>query len=102
MANGSDGSIVIDTELDTSGFDAGSRQMLAAAGRLTQQVTAQGRTLQQNLSAIMRSASSLGNALGRISDSANAGFANERQIDKFATSIDHAKEKLAEIEAQMV
>lgn len=101
MSNGADGSIVIDTELDSSGFTAGSRQMLAAAGRLTQQITSQGRTMEQNLAAVMRSATSLGSALGRISNASNAGLTSESQVERFSVQLDTAREKLAEIEAEM-
>lgn len=32
MASGSDGSIIIDTELDTTGFEAGSKRLERATG----------------------------------------------------------------------
>lgn len=101
MANGADGSIIIDTELDSSGFQAGSRQMLSAAARLTQSITSQGKSLQQNLAAVMRSAAGLGNMLGRMSDKSSMGFTSETQVDRFALDLDKAQEKVADLEAAM-
>ena len=88
MPSGSDGSINLDTALDTSGFDAGSEQMLRAAQRLTSKITSQGSTLQQNLKSIMRAAASLGNSLAGLGRSAKLGFSNGRMINRFSLSVD--------------
>lgn len=55
MANGSDGSIIIDTELDVSGFEAGSKRLERAAGGVKRMLEAIGTNIQKGLSAAMPS-----------------------------------------------
>ncbi|MDY4221727.1 MAG: hypothetical protein SOX71_04410 [Candidatus Faecousia sp.] len=55
MASGSDGSIIIDTELDTTGFLAGSKKLERAAGGVKRMLEAIGTNIQKGLSAAMPS-----------------------------------------------
>lgn len=55
MANGSDGSIIIDTELDSTGFLAGSKKLERAAGGVKRMLEAIGTNIQKGLSAAMPS-----------------------------------------------
>ena len=55
MANRADGSIVIDTKLDSSGFSKGSKEMQGAISSLQQQVDALGRRMDSTFSAMQRS-----------------------------------------------
>ena len=55
MANGSDGSIIIDTELDSTGFLAGSKRLERAAGGVKRMLEAIGANVQKGLSAAMPS-----------------------------------------------
>lgn len=55
MANGSDGSIIIDTELDSTGFLAGSKKLERAAGGVKRMLEAIGANVQKGLSAAMPS-----------------------------------------------
>lgn len=55
MANGSDGSIVIDTALDTAGFEAGSKRLKRALGGAKRMIEAIGANAQKGLSAAMPS-----------------------------------------------
>ena len=55
MANGSDGSIIIDTELDTTGFEAGSKRLERATGGVKRMLEAIGTNIQKGLSAAMPS-----------------------------------------------
>lgn len=54
--NGSDGSITIDTGLDTKGFDRGSKELLDAIHSLTQEINRLGQTLQTTFSGYGRAA----------------------------------------------
>ena len=53
MANNSDGSIVIDTELDNSGFEKGSDRMLSAINRLLSKVDSWGGEVKQSFSGML-------------------------------------------------
>lgn len=55
MASGSDGSIIIDTELDTTGFEAGSKRLERATGGVKRMLEAIGTNIQKGLSAAMPS-----------------------------------------------
>ena len=55
MASGSDGSIIIDTELDSTGFLAGSKKLERAAGGVKRMLEAIGANVQKGLSAAMPS-----------------------------------------------
>ena len=55
MASGSDGSIIIDTELDSTGFLAGSKKLERAAGGVKRMLEAIGTNIQKGLSAAMPS-----------------------------------------------
>lgn len=55
MANGSDGSIIIDTELDSTGFLAGSKRLERAAGGVKRMLESIGANVQKGLSAAMPS-----------------------------------------------
>lgn len=55
MANGSDGSIIIDTELDTTGFEAGSKRLERSLGGAKRMLEAIGANVQKGLSAAMPS-----------------------------------------------
>ena len=55
MANRADGSIVINTKLDSSGFSKGSKEMQGAISSLQQQVDALGRRMDSTFSAMQRS-----------------------------------------------
>ena len=46
MANGADGSIIIDTGLDNTGFERGSQRMQQAIRGVTQAINQSGRALQ--------------------------------------------------------
>ena len=55
MSNRADGSIVIDTRLDNSGFSRGSREMESAINSLQRQVDALGRRMDSTFSDMQRS-----------------------------------------------
>ena len=55
-ANGSDGSITIDTRLDNKGFEKGSQELLNAIRSLTQEINQLGKILQSTFSNYGKSA----------------------------------------------
>ena len=76
MANRADGSLIFDTELDSTGFARGSAKLQNAVNSLMKQVDKMGVTLQN-------------------------GFSNPGQINRFQTQIDSAKNSVDQLQTKL-
>ena len=70
MANGADGSIVIDTQLDNTGFQRGSQQMQRAVNSLNNSVNQTG----QNMNSAVQSMNTALQNMGAAAQSAGSKF----------------------------
>lgn len=76
MANGADGSIVIDTELDNTGFQADSQKLLKAVSAMKGQIEAIGAKLR-------------------------SGFSTSGQLERFITQTESAQDKVSQLREQL-
>lgn len=76
MANKSDGSIIIDTALDNSGFTKGAAKMERAMQHLVRETERVGSVMQK-------------------------GFSTPKQMDSFQSKIDNVKASIAQLESQL-
>lgn len=79
MANGADGSIVIDTQLDNTGFQRGSQQMRRAISSLNGSVNQTG----QNMNSAVQSMNTALQNMGAAAQSAGSKFAQYLGAGKF-------------------
>lgn len=120
---GNDGFLVFDTELDNSGFEAGSNKMLSAINRLTGAVESLGQNMtssfQQVIPTLQQTATTLASLQERMGETATqagktgsgisaSAEAGRQQTDAYAASmaklqrqIDSAKAKLSEYYSQI-
>ena len=90
MANNADGSIVINTKLDSSGFGRGSKEMESAINSLQQQVNNLGRrvdtafaNMQRSMNSSARSAQQYGKVINQTSKTINKRRKNDSFEDRF-------------------
>lgn len=89
--NGSDGSITIDTGLDTKGFDRGSKDLLDAIHSLTQEINRLGQTLQATFS-----------GYGRAAEGSNAEVQQlEATVQTLEAKVQGLNATIAELEAKL-
>ena len=89
--NGSDGSITIDTGLDTKGFDRGSKELLDAIHSLTQEINQLGKTLQATFS-----------SYGRAAEGSNAEVQQlEATVQTLEAKVQGLNATIAELEAKL-
>ncbi|MCD8371799.1 MAG: hypothetical protein LUD27_00665 [Clostridia bacterium] len=82
MADGyADGSIVVNTEVDAEGFEAGSKKLLIAIQGLTNQIKILGDTIKESFS---------GKAVTAVSDS-------NTELDKYKQQVEALEQQLAEL-----
>ena len=111
MAGGSDGSVIIDTTLDNSGFEKGSEKMKrsiqglvngfnsvgASAGKGIQQVTANAQEMARAIEEAAKGAQGFDNNL--LSASSTAGFSKEMSsAEKSCASLEKQMQRLGESE----
>lgn len=111
MAGGSDGSVIIDTTLDNSGFEKGSEKMKrsiqglvsgfnsvgASAGKGIQQVTANAQEMARAVEEAAKGAQGFDNNL--LSASSTAGFSKEMSsAEKSCTSLEKQMQRLGDSE----
>lgn len=84
MASGSDGSIIIDTSLDDTGFERGSDKMLKSIQGLTKDINRLGSDVAKSFSAVMRN-----------------GFSNASAVLRFKDGLDQAESKAAALRKQL-
>ena len=125
MAGQADGSIIVDTELNSDGFKAGSAELLAAIKALSSEVKTLGQTLKEtfggsdknvgatdgkvqaleatiaSLQAQVQSLQTTVTELQEKLDSLNSGQATETPVDGIATAAQGADEKVTALEAKI-
>ena len=101
MANGSDGSIIIDTELDNTGFERGSAKMESAAKSLTQTVSKIGQDVASSAKAAIPAYQFVAQAIETAQQNAelfNNGLsdavASSGQFEKDMSSVERASAAL--------
>lgn len=95
----SDGSIIIDTGLDTKGFDKGSKELLAAIQSLTQEVNQLGQTLQNTFSNYGNAASGSNTEVDALQ---NKVVALEAKVESLNATIADLQAKLAEAGGEQI
>lgn len=110
MAEHADGSIIVDTEIDSSGFKSGSAEMKSAVKSLTKQVTGLGPTLQKAMAGNTKAmdtfeakAAALESKIAELEGKmAKLGTARLPTADYkyFTIELDKAKAKLDQLEAR--
>lgn len=88
---GADGSIVLDTGLDTKGFDRGSKELLAAINALTKEIEHLGQTLQTTFSAYGNAAQGSDGKMQQL----------EQTTAQLEAQVESLNAKVAELEAQL-
>lgn len=84
MANGADGSIVIDTSLDNTGFTRGSQRMERAIRGVTQSIDQSGRAAADGMRPLFQAFQQIGNAANATAQSAES--MNSRLSDAVSSS----------------
>ena len=104
MDNGSDGSLVFDTELDNEGFEKGSDKLLSAVDSLTKQVTTLGAEMKSaftGITSILQSLAAAGNnAASKTSTSAQQAERASQAAQQTAQAQVKAAEQSAQAQSQ--
>lgn len=104
MDNGSDGSLVFDTELDNEGFEKGSDKLLSAVDSLTKQVTTLGAEMKSaftGITSILQSLAAAGNnAASKTSTSAQQAEQASQAAQQTAQTQVKAAEQSAQAQSQ--
>ena len=94
MANGADGSIIIDTGLDNTGFERGSQRMQQAIRGVTQAINQSGRAaangMQPLFSACQQAGSSI-NAAAQSAETLNSRLSSAVSSSDFGKSMSAAE-----------
>ena len=100
MADRADGSIIINTKLDNSGFGKGSAEMKSAISSLQQQVDALGKRMDSTFAQMQRSMSSSARSAQQYSkavSSAGKKTGRNKQAESVEERFDRIQKSLAEI-----
>ena len=100
MDNGSDGSLVFDTELDNEGFEKGSDKLLSAVNSLTKQVTTLGAEMKSAFTGITSILQSLAAAGNNAASKTSASAQQAEQASQTAQQTAQTQVKAAEQSAQ--
>lgn len=93
MADKADGSIVIDTKLDNSGFEKGSDKLLSALSRIEESVNSIGDTLSDGMASVIKAMEQLkGTATGTYAGMEDGAEKAADANDKVAESAEKAKQ----------
>ena len=98
MANGADGSIRIDTELDNSGFEQGSDKLINALNSLKESVDSIGETLSDGLNSVIKSLQALSSQANttnqQVTQSGQEAVATNEQIAQSANDAAEATQAM--------
>ena len=100
MANGSDGSLVIDTELDNEGFEKGSDKLLSAVNDLAKQVNTLGQEMKNAFSGITSILQSLATSTNSAATETSASAQQATQAAQSAQQTAQAQAQAAQQTAQ--
>ena len=99
MATHSDGSIVIDTKINSSGFKQGTDEMLKAIKSLADQINKTGNQLQSTMSVMMTKINDLGNKMQTaVSDNNSAVQSGVKNMDDYKKAVADFAQTCAEID----
>lgn len=100
MANGSDGSLVIDTELDNEGFEKGSDKLLSSVDNLAKQVNTLGLEMKNAFAGVTSILQSLANATNNAASGASSSTQQATQAANAAQQAAQAQTQAAQQNAQ--
>lgn len=100
MANGSDGSLVIDTELDNEGFEKGSDKLMSSVDNLAKQVNTLGLEMKNAFAGVTSILQSLANASNNAASGANSSTQQATQAANAAQQAAQAQTQAAQQNAQ--
>ena len=100
MANGADGSIRIDTELDNTGFEQGSDKLINALNSLKESVDSIGETLSDGLNSVIKSLQALSSQASttnqQVTQSGQEAVATNEQIAQSANDAAQATQAMGD------
>ena len=107
MSAKSDGSIIIDTELDTSGFEKGSNKLKSAMNslqsslsRVVSDMSTVPGAMKSQVVSLDKAMLSLGDRVTKAATTAMQGFKSDAQFARFRDNIDISKRQLAALKEQ--
>ncbi len=104
MANGADGSIIIDTGLDNTGFERGSQKMQQAIRGVTQAINQSGRAAANGMQPLFSACQQAGNAINAAAQSAetlNSRLSGAVSSSDFGKSMNAAERSCASLGNQL-
>lgn len=104
MANGADGSIIIDTGLDNTGFERGSQRMQQAIRGVTQAINQSGRAAANGMQPLFSACQQAGSAINAAAQSAetmNSRLSSAVSSSDFGKSMSAAERSCASLGNQL-
>ena len=87
MANGADGSIIIDTGLDNTGFERGSQRMQQAIRGVTQAINQSGRAAANGMQPLFSACQQAGSSINAAAQSAETKWKKAGSLRPFPSTV---------------